>query len=203
MEFFKVIAEHLQNDQKITLVIQKSGQKLVTSILPDTKGVKDAAVQSIPPLTMSGTPEDYEENFADSLKPLDKALGLVSELKSYEAELEEARKKTAMAEAEKKAAGDRKKKFDELLNLARKNKDEHKFKDAKAILAKAAALEGADKSAIDAIEKEIAKVSGEGSLFGGVEDVSDGKDLADKAESEKKVATCEADDNVEQESEED
>ncbi|MBR0116447.1 MAG: PRTRC system protein E [Prevotella sp.] len=185
MEFFKLIAEHLQDGQQITLVIKKSGQNLVTSVLPDTKGVKDAAVKNIPPLTMSGTPEDYEEGFAASLKPLDKAIGLLTELSDYEAEVEEARKKSAIAEAEKKESDKRKKQFNDLLNLARKNKDEHKFKDARAILAKAAAIEGSDKKAVDAIEKEIVKLSGEGSLFGGLEDKSDGKDVADgKAECE-------------------
>lgn len=189
MEFFKLIAEHLQDGQQVTLVIKKCGQKLVTSVLPDTKGVKDAAVKNIPPLTMSGTPEDFEEGFAASIKPLDKALGLLSELSDFEAGVEEARKKSAIAEAEKKEADKRKKQFNDLLNLARKNKDEHKFKDARTILAKAAAIEGSDKKAIDAIEKEIVKLSGEGSLFGGLEDMSDGKDIAEgKDESESEVS---------------
>lgn len=203
MEFFKLIAERLQDGQKITMVITKSGPKLVTSILPDTKGVKDAAVKDLPPLVMDGTPEDFEEHFAESLKPLDKALGLIAEVGAYEAQLEEARKKTALAEAEKKAAGDRKKKFNDLLNLARKNKNEHKFKDAKAILAKAAAIEGADKKAIEAVEKEIAKLSGDGNLFGGVEDVSDGKDLAETAEAEKEDAGNEAGDEADGEGDDD
>lgn len=179
MEFFKLIAEHLQDGQQVTLVIKKCGQKLVTSVLPDTKGVKDAAVKNIPPLTMSGTPEDFEEGFAASLKPLDKAMGLLAEVSDFEAGVEEARKKSAIAEAEKKEADKRKKQFNDLLNLARKNKDEHKFKDARSILAKAAAIEGGDKKAIDAVEKEIAKLSGEGNLFGGLEDMSDGKDVAE------------------------
>ena len=184
-----MIAEHLQDGQQVTLVIKKCGQKLVTSVLPDTKGVKDAAVKNIPPLTMSGTPEDFEEGFAASIKPLDKALGLLSELSDFEAGVEKARKKSAIAEAEKKEADKRKKQFNDLLNLARKNKDEHKFKDARTILAKAAAIEGSDKKAIDAIEKEIVKLSGEGSLFGGLEDMSDGKDIAEgKDESESEVS---------------
>lgn len=188
MEFFKLIAEHLQDGQQITLVIKKSGQNLVTSILPDSKGVKDAAVKNLPPLTMSGTPEDYEEGFAASLKPLDKAMGLLTEVSQYEAEVEEARKKSAVAEAEKKEAEKKKKQFNDLLALARKNKDEHKFKDARSLLAKAAAIEGSDKKAIDAIEKEIVKLSGEGSLFDGLEDMSDGKDIAEgKDESESEV----------------
>lgn len=204
MEFFKSIAEQLQDGQQITLVIRKSGTNLVTSILADAKGVKDAAVKNIPPLTLNGTPEDYEEHFMESFQPLKKSLKLISDLKAYETSVKEAKKKTALAEAEKKKEADRKKSFDDLLKLARKNTEEHKFKDARAILAKAAAIEGADKKAISAVEQEIAKVSGEGNMFGGIEDVSDGKDLAEQASDNKEAEAGNSDEEpeVEQENEE-
>lgn len=177
MEFFKTIADFLQDGQQLQMAIRKSGESIAVSILPDNRGVKDKAVDNITPLVMSGTPEDFEEGFKDALKPLAQAQGLVSNIKEFEENTEKAKRESEMAKKLKDEAAKQKKEFNDLISLARKNNEEHKFKDARAVLAKASALPSAEKSIIDKVSREIDDRSGVGNLFGGEEDLSDGKNL--------------------------
>ena len=181
MEFFKTIADFLQDGQQVTMAIRKSGGNIAVSIMPDNRGVKDKAVDNITPLVMSGTPEDFEEGFKDALKPLAQAQGLVSNIKEFEEGTEKAKRESEMAKKLKDEAAKQKKEFNDLITLARKNKDEHKFKDARSILAKASALPSADKALIGKVMKEIDDAAGVGNMFIQEEDKSDGKDLGVKA----------------------
>lgn len=177
MEFFKTIADSLQDGQQVTMAIRKSGDNIAVSILPDNRGVKDKAVENITPLVMSGTPEEFEEGFKDALTSLAAAQGLVSNIKEFEESTEKARKESEMAKKLKDEAAKQKQEFNHLIALARNNNDEHKFKDARAVLAKASALPSAEKAIIDKVSKEIDAKSGVGNMFGGEEDLSDGSNL--------------------------
>lgn len=177
MDFFKTIADFLQDGQQLQMAIRKSGENIAVSILPDNRGVKDKAVENITPLVMSGSPEEFEEGFADALKPLQEAQGLVSNIKEFEENTEKAKRESEMAKKLKDEAAKQKKEFNDLIALARKNNEEHKFKDARAVLAKASALPSAEKAIIDKVRKEIDDKSGVGNMFGGEEDLSDGKNL--------------------------
>ena len=177
MDFFKTIADFLQDGQQVTMAIRKSGSNIAVSIMPDNRGVKDKAVENITPLVMSGTPEEFEAGFKDALKPLAEAQGLVTNIKEFEENTEKAKKESEMAKKLKDEAAKQKKEFNDLIALARKNNDEHKFKDARAVLAKASALPSAEKSIIDKVSREIDAKSGIGNMFGGEEDLSDGKNL--------------------------
>lgn len=177
MDFFKTIADFLQDGQQLQMAIRKSGESIAVSILPDNRGVKDKAVEHITPLVMSGTPEDFEEGFKDALKPLAQAQGLVSNIKEFEESTEKAKRESEMAKKLKDEAAKQKKEFNDLIALARKNNEEHKFKDARAVLTKASALPSAEKAIIDKVNREIDDKSGFGNMFGGEEDLSDGKNL--------------------------
>ena len=104
MEFFKTISEHMKDGQQLSLTIKKNGENLVVSILPDTSSVKDKSVSNLTPLVMNGTPDDFENGFAEALAPVDKAIGLISDVKAYENEVEQARSKSEM-ESKKKSGG--------------------------------------------------------------------------------------------------
>ena len=177
MEFFKTIADFLQDGQQVTMAIRKSGSNIAVSVMPDNRGVKDKAVENITPLVMSGSPEDFEEGFKDALKPLAQALGLVSNIKEFEESTEKAKRESEMAKKLKDEAAKQKKEFNDFIALARKNNEEHKFKDARAVLVKASALPSAEKAIIYKVSREIDAKSGVGNLFGGEEDLSDGKNL--------------------------
>ena len=203
MEFFKTIADFLQEGQQVTMAIRKSGGNIAVSIMPDNRGVKDKAVDNITPLVMSGTPEDFEEGFKDALKPLAQAQGLVSNIKEFEESTEKAKRESEMAKKLKDEAAKQKKEFNDLIALARKNNEEHKFKDARAVLAKASSLPAAEKNIIDKVMKEIDTKSGVGNMFGGEEDLSDGKNvgISAKAEPAKKAENVEDNDNENEEEE--
>lgn len=198
MEFFKTISEHMKDGQQLSLTIKKNGENLVVSILPDTSSVKDKSVSNLTPLVMNGTPDDFENGFAEALDPVDKAIGLISDVKAYENEVEQARSKSEM-ESKKKAETDKlKKKYNDLLSLAKKNINAKKFKDARSVLGKASELSCSDKKDIDNVLADIESKSGSNSLFGAAEDLSDGKDI-EIANSESQEERVEDDDNENEE----
>lgn len=198
MEFFKTISEHMKDGQQLSLTIKKNGEILVVSILPDTSSVKDKSVSNLTPLVMNGTPDDFENGFAEALAPVDKAIGLISDVKAYENEVEQARSKSEM-ESKKKAETDKlKKKYNDLLSLAKKNINAKNFKDARAVLEKASELSCSDKKDIDNVLADIESKSGSNSLFGAAEDLSDGKDI-EIANSESQEERVEDDDNENEE----
>lgn len=198
MEFFKTISEHMKDGQQLSLTIKKNGENLVVSILPDTSSVKDKSVSNLTPLVMNGTPDDFENGFAEALAPVDKAIGLISDVKAYENEVEQARSKSEM-ESKKKAETDKlKKKYNDLLSLAKKNINAKKFKDARVVLEKASELSCSDKKDIDNVLADIESKSGSNSLFGAAEDLSDGKDT-EIANSESQEESVEDSDNENEE----
>lgn len=187
----------MQDGQQLNMTIRKNGEKLVLSMMPDMSGVKDKAVSSLEPLVMNGTPQEFEEQFEQAVAPIEKAFSLMDEVNAYEKTVEEARKKTEMESKKKKEEADQKQSFLDHLALAKELLGEQKFKDAKTVIAKAETLPGADKVACDKLKKEVDEKSGEGGIFGGPEDKSDGKKLSpskgkpapapDKSDSEQEV----------------
>lgn len=102
-------------------------------------------------------------------------------------------------ESKKKAETDKlKKKYNDLLSLAKKNINAKKFKDAKMVLEKASALSCSDKKDIDNVLADIESKSGSNSLFGAAEDLSDGKDI-EVANSESQEESVEDSDNENEE----
>ena len=178
MEFFNLIASKMQDGQQLNMTIRKNGEKLVLSMMPDMTGVKDKAVSTLEPLVINGTPQEFEEQFEQALAPVEKAFSLMDEVNAFEKQVEEARKKTEMESKKKKEEADQKQAFNDHLALAKELLGEQKFKDAKTVIAKAEALPGADKAACDKLKKEVDAKSGEGGIFGGPEDKSDGKKLS-------------------------
>lgn len=182
MKFFETMAEFLKDGQQLSMVIRKNGDNLAVSVLPDSSGIKDKAISNLKPLVMSGTPDDFEEGFIMGLAPLDKAQGLVENIREFEEGTEKARKESEMLKKQKDEAARKKKEFDDLIAQARKLNDEHKFRDARGVLDKAAALQVADKALVERVKSEISIRSGEGSLFGGFPDKSDGVKPDEKEE---------------------
>ena len=177
MEFFNLIASKMQDGQQLNMTIRKNGEKLVLSMMPDTSGVKDKAVSALEPLVMNGTPQEFEEQFEQALAPVAKAFSLLEEVGAYEKTIDDARKKTEMESKKKKEEADQKQVFIDHLALAKELLKENKFKDARTVIAKAEALPGADKDACAKLKKEVDEKAGEGGIFGGPEDKSDGKRL--------------------------
>lgn len=178
MEFFKSLAELLDDGQQLTMTVKRKAESLTVSILPSTGDVKDKAVENIVPVVLSGTPEEFEEGFLGAIRDsLPKATGLVSNIREYEDSVEKAKAATAMAKKEKEEKDKAKKEFDGYVELARQNLKEEKFLDAKKCLDKAAAVSGADKALLQKALKAVDERSGAGNLFAGPVDKSDGKNI--------------------------
>lgn len=178
MGLFVDLAEMLVSGQQLTINVRKEGEKLVVSTMPVLSGVKDKAVENIIPIVVNGMPQDFDEGFVEALRNgLPKSIGLVDNIKEHEESVENARKATEMAKKAKDEKDKAKKEFDGYIELARQNVRENKFVDAKKCLDKAAAVKDADKSVIDKARKYIAEKSGEGGLFQGPVDMSDGKNI--------------------------
>lgn len=172
-----MIASKMQNGQQLNMTIRKvQGDKLVMSLAPDVKNA-GGELTGISPLTLNGTAEDFEAGFEKALEPVEQAFGLISSVEEFNDSLKKAADATKMAKAKKDAEEKQKKSFKDAIAKARELNEAHKFADARAVLAKAAVLPGADKALVDTVTKEIDKKSGVGDIFGSVKDESDGKDI--------------------------
>ena len=201
MEVFKKISEMLGEGSTLTITIAKKGEELVVGILPGNSLVKDTAKNCIVPLNLTGTPEELDNGFIDAIAaPISRTSGLLTNMASFEKSKEEAEKKSKM-EAEKKSAEDkRKKEFSEWIALAKQNLKEEKFRDALTCVAGARNIASdSDKSTLDKLEAEIAKESGTGSMFGGPEDKSDGKNVKPGSKPSKGKASSKNDEDDDEE----
>ncbi len=205
MEVFKKISEMLGEGSTLTITVAKKGDNLIVGILPGNSLVKDNAKGRIVPLNLTGTPEELDNGFLEAIEaPVAKASGLLTNMASFEKAQEEAKAKSKM-EAEKKAAEEKKKKeLSEWIDLARKNLKEEKFRDALTCIAGARKIAtDSDKATLDKLEADVATASGAGSMFGGPEDKSDGKNVKPGAKPAKgKPAKDESEDEDEEGGEE-
>ena len=152
MEFFKTMFQSLHDGEQVNITICRTGQELTMSLVTDLTSLKDKGVKdNIKPLVLSGTPDDFEANFEDALKPVLKESSFVSNVKEYEESVEKAKAESDMEKKKKAEEKSQKDEFKKLVDLARKNN----------------------------VEQEIDQTSGFGSMFGAVEDLSDGMDTAD------------------------
>ena len=72
----------------------------------------------------------------------------------------------------------KKKEMNEWVSLAKQNLKEEKFRDALTCITSARKVASdKDTSSLDKLEAEVAKMSGVGTMFGAVEDKSDGKNV--------------------------
>ena len=172
----------MANGSTLAITVAKKEDGLTVSVLPGNSLVKDAAKNKFVPICLKGTAEEMDEGFLSTiLKPVEKAIGLLSNIKEFE-DAQEAAK--AASEMEKKAKEDAKKTLEEFngwMAIADQNFKEDKYKDALTC------LDGADKLAdkvaggkvrVDALRKKVKEALGEGTMFGAAtEDKSDGKNV--------------------------
>lgn len=176
---FKTLDEMLGDGSTLTITIAKKGEELIVSVLPGNNLVKDTAKGKIIPLNLSGTAEDLDNGFLSAITaPIAKSCDLLSNMALYEKAQEEAKAKSKM-EADKKATEEKKKKeMNEWVSLAKQNLKEEKFRDALTCITNARkVVTDKDISSLDKLEAEVAKMSGVGTMFGAVEDKSDGKNV--------------------------
>lgn len=179
MELFKHFSQVLEDGNTATITIAKKGETLTVSVLPGNDLVKDAAKNKITPLNISGTAEELDEGFATVFAPIKKAIGLLSDMASFEKSVAEAEAASKKVEAEKKKAEAANKSFKEYMALAKTNLEESKYCDALTCLSSAEkfATTEEQKTAVSRFRNEVDTKSGASTIFESNEDKSDGKNL--------------------------
>lgn len=198
MEFFKKINDLLGEGCTLSINVAKKGDTLIVGVLPGNPLVKDAAAKNLSPLNVSGTPDELDEGFLAAIEaPISRTTGLLVDMASFEKGEADAKAKSAMIAKQKEEKQKKEAEFKGYLSLAQENFNADKFKDAKTCLDKARAVcDGSDSQnkQIRDMESNINQKSGEGSIFGGVVDKSDGKNVVFKASKTKPAPAPKSDD---------
>ena len=205
MELFKRISELLDDNCTLSINVAKKGERLIVSVLPGNSLVKDtAATSQIVPLNISGTGAELDEGFVDVIfEPVKRVTGLLVDMQSFE-EGEEAAKQKSKMEAKKKFEEiEKKKQYLGYVELAKTNLAESKFRDALVCIEKAREFVGSDSESksLDTLKAKVDSDSGIGSMFGGAEDKSDGKNVKLKGTAPAKPATQDTEDDDNKDSE--
>ena len=198
MEFFKKINDLLGEGCTLSINVAKKGDTLIVGVLPGNPIVKDAAAKNLIPLNISGTPDELDEGFLAAIEaPISRTSGLLVDMASFEKGEADAKAKSAMIAKQKEEKQKKEAEFKGYLALAQENCNAEKFRDAKTCLDKArAAGDGSDAQnrQIRDIEASISQKSGEGSIFGGAVDKSDGKNVVFKGSKIKPAPAPKSDD---------
>ena len=133
--FFKELSNAMTDGTGVSLTVHRLNGSMTVSVFPKLKGLKDDAQKHLQPIVLTGTPEELDAGFFDTVsQPVQKASGMLSNMKSFEASLArvEAERKEAQEQkrtADKKA-DERKAKYDKLIARAETQENEGKNDDA-------------------------------------------------------------------------
>lgn len=198
MTLFKELDAMLAEGSTLSITVAKKNDNLVVTVLPGNSLVKDAAKNSIIPLTISGLPDELDAGFLDAIrKPVSSATGLLKNLADFERAESRAKEKSQMQAKQKAEADKRKADFDGYIKLCQANLDGHKFKDATTCLESARPFADTDaqKKQLASLEATIHEKSGVDTIFGAAEDKSDGKNVRLKPSKDSKPSkpSCDED----------
>ena len=160
--FFTQFNQLMAGSVDITMVIRKSATGMTVSVLPKSNGLKDEARNHIVPLTLSGTPEELDGGFFQTIaRPVRKVSGLLTNMAEFE---KRADKAASESRAAKEAKGE---KYERLVKKADELAAAGNHKEAVTVLgqAKAYANPQQTKEIEDKIKAQTAELN-KGSLFG-------------------------------------
>jgi PRTRC genetic system protein E len=169
--FFMQINQMMNQAVDVTLVIRKKEGQLMVSVMPKSNGLKDEAQNHIVPLTVTGTPQELDMGFLQTIcQPIQRATGLLTNMSQFEQQADKAAV-NSKAEKEKKdkeakEAKEKKEKFDKLMKKASELEAEQKYADTIANLKQARTF--ATQQAIKIVDEKISAIrmkTNQGSLF--------------------------------------
>lgn len=89
--FFTAIHQMMTENVDLTIVIRKANGQLTVATLPKSNGLKDEAQNHIVPLTVTGTPQELDAGFLQTVtRPIQKAGGLIANMAQFEAQADKA-----------------------------------------------------------------------------------------------------------------
>lgn len=169
MFFFNEIGGLVTESVELNFTIKRNGDKLIVSVLPKIKDLKDDAAKKIIPIVVSGTIDELDKGFSAAIStPIQSVTGLLTNMKDFEKASETASKNSKSSKADhdkaKKQADDNKKKFDQLVKKAEEFEKAGKLRDTIACL-KQAIQYATNKQVIEVRIKKLSDKLNTGSLF--------------------------------------
>lgn len=169
--FFTQINQMMDQGVDITLVIRKREGLLTVSSMPRANGLKDEAQNHIIPLTLTGTPEELDGAFLQTIcQPIQKTSGLLANMSQFEQQADKAAANSKAAkelkEKEAKEAKEKKDKFDKLMKSVGELEVSQKYSEAISTLQYAKTF--ATDQSLKSVDEKIAAIKGkmsQGSLF--------------------------------------
>ena len=133
--FFKELSNAMTDGTGVSLTVHRLNGCMTVSVFPKVKGLKDDAQKYLQPIVLTGTPEELDAGFFDTVgQPVQKACGMLSSMKSFEVSFTrmEAERKEAQEQkrTDDKKADERKAKYDKLITRAETQESEGKNDDA-------------------------------------------------------------------------
>lgn len=170
--FFTQFNQLMTGSVDVTMVIRKSTTGMTVSVLPKSNGLKDEAQNHIVPLTLSGTPEELDNGFFQTIaRPVQKVSGLLANMAEFEQQADKAAKDSKavkdMKAKETKEEKEKREKYEKLMKKADEMIAAKNHKEAVAVLGQAKAY--ANPQQVKEIEEKIKAQTAElnkGSLFG-------------------------------------
>ena len=169
--FFTAIHQMMTENVDLTIVIRKANGQLTVATLPKSNGLKDEAQNQIVPLTVTGTPQELDAGFLQTVtRPIQKASGLIANMVQFEAQADKAAANSKAAKEakskESKEEREKREKYEKLMKKAEEMTTAKNYREALNLLGQAKAhaneaqLKGIEEK-IQAVDKEMNK----GSLF--------------------------------------
>ena len=169
--FFTAIHQMMTENVDLTIVIRKANGQLTVATLPKSNGLKDEAQNHIVPLTVTGTPQELDAGFLQTVtRPIQKASGLIANMVQFEAQADKAAANSKAAKEakskESKEEREKREKYEKLMKKAEEMTTAKNYREALNLLGQAkshaneAQLKGIEEK-IQAVDKEMNK----GSLF--------------------------------------
>lgn len=169
--FFTAIHQMMTENVDLTIVIRKANGQLTVATLPKSNGLKDEAQNHIVPLTITGTPQELDAGFLQTVtRPIQKAGGLIANMAQFEAQADKAAANSKAAREakskESKEEREKREKYEKLMKKAEEMTTAKNYREALNLLGQAkshaneAQLKGIEEK-IQAVDKEMNK----GSLF--------------------------------------
>ena len=138
-QLFQTLSDLLTVGNELTIVIRKNEDGSMTaSALVKNESVKDEAKKNIIPMVVTGTPAELDEEFLDSITgPVEKTIGIHTNMSDFEKAEEQALAKSKAAA--KKEAEEKKveKAATDSISEAKKLADDEKYEEAVNVLKKA------------------------------------------------------------------
>lgn len=163
---FTEIADLMSDKDVITLVLTKTNGILAVSVMPKRVGLKDEAKDKLSPIVLKGTPEELDREFISTIqKPIERAVGLLTNMAVHEKSLAEVKAKSKAEDETRKKESAEKKAFTDKMQKVETLYKERKFPEAALLLKQVSEMSGADKKQCETLKIKIDVELNSGTLF--------------------------------------